>query len=157
MQQGAGREPAPRGPDRTARRTKFPTPRVPEPPPQAGVDPARLRPAADSSGLTHRDGGPAGPVPAECAVEERKEARRAARTHHGPRGHRCAVQGSQRPSAWRSAAPALVTHTHARRAHAVRASPPPRARAAAARPPSSEPFPWLLSAPPRPAPLALGA
>lgn len=140
----ASRRPVGPGPDRT--RTKClkpagPGPRVLNPNVHRPLPrPARARPA-DSDGFQRSNPQlprrrPLGPFPPSAPVEKRKKERAAAAalrgpTHHDPRrrrrgdpGGRCAVQGSQRSSAPRSAPPALLTpthtHAHTQRAHAAR-------------------------------------
>lgn len=99
----------------------FPGPRGPGPPTATGSSSrTRSSRAAARSALSR---------PARRSRGERKSRRVAAHgpAHHGrrrcdPGGRRCAVQGSQRPSAPRSPAPALLTptHAHAQRARAAR-------------------------------------
>lgn len=116
-----------------------PLPKRSPPPPQARRE--RRVPAVEPAAPAPP---PAGPLPAQCVGRGEKGGprwRRAAPTHHDPQrrgdpgGLRCAVQGSQRPSAPRSRrARSTYPRPHPRPARArPPASPPPRARATPAR------------------------
>lgn len=134
---GPGQRSRDRGPD-PARETP-PLPKRSPPPPQARRE--RRVPAVEPAAPAPP---PAGPLPAQCVGRGEKGGprwRRAAPTHHDPQrrgdpgGLRCAVQGSQRPSAPRSRrARSTYPRPHPRPARArPPASPPPRARATPAR------------------------